>query len=180
MRHLQRISAHVALIIVLANPAAAQDSSAVSSRVRLLGLTLDHWNGGAGSALLRPTLRFTTYAGRGPGAELALVFFPDGISISPPAVMFGLQAGLAQPLSAGPATVLLKAGGAGLAIAGLFGDGLFKLVPGVQAGAGLLLPVDSKTSIRLDVTHHLYRAQGYGHRVWSFGFGLTGGLRRRP
>ena len=155
-------------------PALAQE--APTGRVRLVGLTFDHWRGASGPALLRPTVRFTSYARHGPGVELAVVTFPDGISISPPGVVVGLQAGLAQPVHAGPATLLLKAGGAGIAVAGLLPDSrLFRLFPGFQAGLGVLLPVDRKTTLRLDVTRHRYTDWG---ETWSFGFGFSGGLRR--
>jgi hypothetical protein len=171
---------HLALLLLSAGlvtlPA---DARAQEERVRLVGLTFDHWRGATGPALLRPTLRLTTYTGRGPGLDFALVIFPDGISIHPPAVVLGLQAGVAQPVPAGPATLLLKAGAAGIAAAGLLGDSrLFHLVPGVHAGLGLLVPVDSKSSLRFDVTRHLYDIPGHGRSFWSFGVGFAAGLRR--
>jgi hypothetical protein len=169
----------VLLTSALATAFNLADAQALPERTRLRGVTFDHWRGAAGPALLRPTLRFTTYTGRGPGADVALVIFPDGISIKPPILTIGLQAGLAQPLPVGPATLLLKAGGAGIATAGLLSDQrLLGLVPGVQAGLGLLIPVDRKSALRLDVTRHVYRTQSYGWRVWSFGVGFAAGLRR--
>lgn len=163
--------------LIAAAPAAAQDST---GRVRLVGLTLDHWRGASGPALLRPTVRFTRYGSRGPGVELAVVTFPDGISLVPPGVVFGLQAGLVQPLRAGPVTFLAKAGVASITLAGLLPDSrLVHLIPGAQAGLGVLLPLDRKSTIRLDLTRHVYRSSGYPHRVWSVGFGFAGGLIRR-
>ena len=168
---------HVALLVLCTNlamaPALAQGPG---ERVRLVGLTFDHWRGASGPALLRPTLRLTTYSRGGPGAEFALGTCPDGISIHPPGVVVGLQAGLAHPVHAGPVTFLLKAGGAGIAVAGILPDSrLFRLFPGLQAGLGLLLPVDRKTTLRLDVTRHRYSDWRGG---WSFGVGFSGGLRR--
>jgi hypothetical protein len=164
-------------MLLALRPAHAQ---AGQDRTRLGGLTFDHWRGASSpAALLRPTLRLTTYAGGGPGADFALVFFPDGISIMPPILRLGFQAGLVQPVSAGPATLLLKAGGAGIATAGILSDLRFlHLIPGVQAGVGLLIPVDRKSTLRLDITRHWYRTGSYGVSVWSFGFGFAGGLRR--
>jgi hypothetical protein len=166
--------------LALATGLTTAQAQTTPERTRLRGVTFDHWRGVAGPALLRPTFRLTTYRGRGPGADLALVFFPDGISIKPPVVTVGLQAGLAQPIVVGPAVLLLKAGGAGLASVGLLPDQrFFHLVPGVQVGMGLLLPVDNKSALRFDVTRHAYRTSFYRYRVWSFGVGFSGGLRRK-
>ena len=156
-------------------PAAAQGSPA---RTRLEGLTLDHWQGAAGPALFRPTLRLTRYTGGGPGPDFALVFFPDGFSLWPTVLRVGLQAGVAQPVALGPVTLLVKGGAAGIATASLMGgDGFFDLVPGAQGGIGLLIPVDRKSSLRLEVSRHIYRTDSYGGSVWSFGFGVSGGGR---
>jgi hypothetical protein len=150
-----------------------------AQRIKLVGLTFDHWRGASGPALLRPTLRFTTYSPRGPGAEFAAAVFPDGISIQPPALLLGLQAGLVQPITLGPVTFLPRAGGAALTALGLLADSeLIHVVPGIQAGLGVLIPVDRKSTLRLDVTRHVYESSYDGLGVWSFGFGVSGGLRR--
>jgi hypothetical protein len=157
-------------------PALAQSPP---QRVKLVGLTFDHWRGASGPALLRPTLRFTTYSPRRPGAEFAVVVFPDGISIQPPGVLLGLQGGLTQPIAVGPVTLLPRAGAAAITALGLLADGdLIRIVPGVQAGLGMLIPVDSKSCVRLDVTRHVYESSYGNFGVWSFGFGVSGGLRR--
>ena len=163
-----------ALAVLASTPAAAQ---ARTESVRLTGMTLDHWSG-AGQALLRPTLRLTKYSGRRPGADLAVAIFPDGISLNPPALVVGLQAGLAQPVPIGPGALLVKAGGAGIVAAGVQAEGgFFHLVPGIQAGLGALIPVDRKSTLRLDVTRHVYPSVGGSWALWSFGFGFAGGLR---
>ena len=169
------------LLLLLLGAALAVPASAQSSggRTRLVGLTLDHWRGSTGPALLRPTLRLTTYRTRGLGADFALTFFPDGFSLYPPLLTAAPQVGVALPLRAGPVTVLLKGGAAGIASAGLFGGGgVFRLIPGVQGGLGLFIPVDRKSIVRLDLTRHAYRSSGYSLGVWSVGFGVAGGLRR--
>jgi hypothetical protein len=157
------------------SPAVAQTPA---QRVKLIGLTFDHWSGASSPALLRPTLRFTTYSPRGPGAEFAAVVFPDGISIQPPALLLGLQGGVVQPITVGPVTFLPRAGGAALTLMGLLADKLIHIVPGVQAGLGVLIPVDRKSTLRLDVTRHVYHSSYDDIGVWSLGFGVTGGLRR--
>jgi hypothetical protein len=153
---------------------------APAQRVKLVSLTFDHWRGWAsGPWLLRPTLRLTRYSPRRPGVELAAVMFPDGISIYPPAVLLDLQAGLVQPVAAGPVTFLPRAGLAAVTAAGLLSDtDLIRIAPGIQAGLGILIPVDRKSALRLDVTRHLYDSPYERFGVWSFGFGVSGGLRR--
>ena len=167
------------LLLALASAFTQAHAQARPERTRLNGVTFDHWRGAMGPALLRSTLRLTTYAGRGPGADLALVVFPDGISIKPPILRVGLQAGLAQPVSVGPATLLPKAGVAAIVSAGLLSDNRFlQLLPGMQAGLGLLIPVDRKSALRLDVTRHRYRTSSFGQSVWSLGVGFAAGRRR--
>lgn len=174
MRHLRLPLLAVALT---AMPALAQTPT---QQVRLVGFTFDHWRGASGPALLRPTLRFTTYSPRSPGAEFAAVIFPDGISIQPPGVLLGLQGGLTQPIAAGPVTFLPRAGAAAITALGLLADGdLIRVVPGVQAGLGILVPVDRKSTVRLDVTRHAYKSSYGSVGVWSFGFGFSAGLRRQ-
>ena len=148
-------------------------------RVELVALTFDHWRGTSGPALLRPTLRFTMHSPRRPGAEFAVVVFPDGISIQPPGVLLGLQGGLTQPVAVGPVTMLPRAGATAITALGLLADGdLVRIVPGVQIGLGILVPVDRKSSVRLDVTRHGYASSSGNFGVWSIGFGVSGGLRR--
>jgi hypothetical protein len=167
----------VSALALLAATAAPAPAQARAESVRLTGMTLDHWSG-AGPALLRPTLRLTKYSGRRPGADLALAIFPDAISFHPPALVVGLQAGLAQPVAIGPGALLVKVGGAGIVAAGVQAEGaFFHLVPGIHAGLGALIPVDRKSTLRLDVTRHVYRAVGRSSVLWSFGFGFAGGLR---
>ena len=163
----------VLLLAVTSVPALAQ----TPQRVKLIALTFDHWQGAAGPALLRPTLRFTTYASRRSGGEFAVAIFPDGISIKPPGAVLGLQGGLTHPLAVGPVTLLPRAGAAAMTALGLLADNdLIRIIPGVQAGLGVLIPVDRKSCIRLDLTRHVYRSGSARVGVWSFGFGVSGGL----
>jgi hypothetical protein len=48
----------------------------------------------------------------------------------------------------------------------------------MQAGLGLLIPVDRKSALRLDVTRHRYRTSSFGQSVWSLGVGFAAGRRR--
>ena len=60
----------------------------------------------------------------------------------------------------------------------LSGSDLIRILPGGQAGLGMLIPVDLKSSVRLDVTRHVYRSSSGDSGVWSFGFGISGRPRR--
>jgi hypothetical protein len=172
---------HLPLLLLLpaltSVPALAQSPP---QRVKLVALTFDHWRGASGPALLRPTLRFTTYSARRPGAEFAAVIFPDAISIQPPGVVLGFQGGLTQPMAVGPVTFLPRAGAAAITSLGLLADGdLIRIIPGVQVGLGMLVPVDRKSTVRLDVTRHVYKGSYNNFSVWSFGFGVSGGVGRK-
>jgi hypothetical protein len=170
----------LALVSILAALAAFPVAAQVPvESMRLTGMTMDYWRG-AGPALLRPTLRLTTHPGRGLGTDFALTIFPDAISIAPPAVALGLQAAVAHPVPLGSAVLLPKAGAAGIVATGVHDHGAFLgLVPGLQAGLGLLVPLDRKSALRLDLTRHVYWSNGYSYPVWSLGFGFAGGLRRK-
>lgn len=167
------------LALVLALPSVPALAQGPPPRIKLVGFTFDHWRGASGPALLRPTLRLTTYTPGRPGIELAAVIFPDGISIQPPAVALGLQVGLTQAVGVGPVTLLPRAGAAAITTVGLLsGSDLIRILPGGQAGLGMLIPVDLKSSVRLDVTRHVYRSSSGDSGVWSFGFGISGRPRR--
>ncbi len=140
--------------------------------LRLRGITFDHWDA-VGSALLRPTLRATNLAGGRIGPDFALTLFPDGISLRPPILTAGIQAGAALRVAAGPASLLLKGGGAGIVSAGLTGDRLVHLIPGLHWGLSLLLPLDAKSQVHVDFTRHLYVREGLNTGMWSIGFGFA-------
>jgi hypothetical protein len=162
------------LLPLLALPLAAQKPV---GPLRLRGITFDHWDGAGGAAFLRPTLRATNLT-RGPlGSDFALVVFPDGISFRPPIVTVGLQAGLAYRIAVGPVSLLPRGGGAAIVVAGVGGEQMLHIVPGVQWGLGLLVPVDAKSLVRADVTRHLYVSDGRRVGFWSVGFGFAAPLR---
>lgn len=148
---------------------AAQEKPAT---LRLRGITFDHWDA-FGSALLRPTLRATNLAGGRIGPDFALTLFPDGISFRPLHLTAGIQAGAALRVVAGPASLLLKGGGAGIVAAGVAGDRLLHVIPGLHWGLGLLLPIDAKSQVRVDLTRHLYVRERRGTSLWSIGFGFA-------
>jgi hypothetical protein len=160
------------LLSIVAAPAAAQDQPRPAGTA---GMTLDHWEGAGGPARFRPTLRATKLPRGRPGLDLALTIFPDGISIFPPILIVGLQGGLAQRVPLGKMSLLVKGGMAAIVAGGLaMQDPFVYVVPGVQAGLGLLVPMDRRSSIRLDLTRHIYHSRYDNTQVWSFGFGVSG------
>lgn len=171
MRSLLRLSV---LLPLLTAPVAAQDSA---ESLRLRGVTLDHWGPGVGTALLRPTFRTTKLTRGRVGSDFALVMFPDAISLRPLFIAAGLQASLAYRLVPGPASLLLKGGGAGIAAVG--GGLMPNIVPGVHFGLGLLVPLDALSLIRADLTRHLYTTNGRTMGLWSFGIGFAA-ARKKP
>jgi hypothetical protein len=159
-----------ALLPLLTVPLAAQEPT---GSLRLRGITFDHWDGAGGAALLRPTLRATNLI-RGPlGSDFALVMFPDGISLRPPVVTVGLQAGLARRVAVGPVSLLPRGGGAAIIVSGAGREQMLHVIPGVQWGLGLLVPVDAKSLVRFDLTRHLYTSNGFTVGFWSVGFGFA-------
>jgi len=164
------------LLPLLITPLAAQQPA---GPLRLRGITFDHWDGAGGAAFLRPTLRATNLT-RGPlGSDFALVMFPDGISFRPPVITVGLQAGLAYRIGVGPVSLLPRVGGAAIVVAGVGGEQLLHVVPGVQWGLGLLVPVDAKSLVRVDLTRHLYTSDGRTAGFWSVGFGFAAPRKQR-
>jgi hypothetical protein len=167
VRSLRGLAVHLAFLTA---PLAAQEPD---GPLRLRGVTFDHWDGAGGPAILKPTLRATSLTRGSLGSDFALVFFPDGISFRPPIVTAGLQAGLAYRIPAGPASLLLKGGGAAIVVAGVGGEQLLHIVPGVHWGLGLLIPLDAKSLLRADLTRHLYTSDGRTVGFWSVGFGFV-------
>jgi hypothetical protein len=175
MRSLCRLAV---LLSLLTAPLAAQEPA---GPLRLRGITFDHWDGGA-QALFNPTLRANNLTRGRLGSDFALVFFSDGISFWPPVLTAGLQAGLAYRIPAGPASLLLKGGGAAIVVASVGGEQMLHIIPGVHWGLGFLLPLDAKSLIRADLTRHLYTRDSRSLGLWSFGVGFAapvGGSRYR-
>jgi hypothetical protein len=167
VRTLRRLAA---LLPLLAAPLAAQEPA---GPLRLRGITFDHWDGAGGPAFLRPTLRATNLVHGPLGSDFALVIFPDGISFRPPALTVGLQAGLAYRIAVGPVSLLPRGGGAAIVLAQGGGDQLLHVIPGVQWGLGLLVPLDAKSLVRVDLTRHRYISDGRSVGFWSVGFGFA-------
>lgn len=101
------------------------------------------------------------------GPEIGVSLFPQALLSR--ALILAPDFGAAYNLPLPPTTLLLKAGGS--AVAGLAGDVLF--IPGFHLGAGLVVRIDSRTGVRLDVIRHTYLAFGESAPIWSVGLGFT-------
>jgi hypothetical protein len=62
-------------------------------------------------------------------------------------------------------------------VAGVGGEQLLHIVPGVQWGVGLLIPLDAKAQLRADLTRHLYVSNSHSVGFWSVGIGFVAPLR---
>jgi len=164
MRRRHRIVPALFLFLVTAIP------SSLTAQARtglLLGGTFDAYGFGEGLGAFVPTFRVTHLAGTGPGVDAALGVLPHGLSEG--TLVMALDAGLAQGLGLGPATLLLKAGVSNLLAVGQTSF----LFPGLQGGAGLILPVDRRGGLRMELTRHWYLAHGTVAPLWSAGLGFV-------
>jgi hypothetical protein len=79
-----------------------------------------------------------------------------------------VDAGIARALPVGPATLLLKGGVGNFLAVG----SQMELYPGVQGGLAVILPLQKRARVRLDLTRHYY----FGDEplaLWGLGLGLA-------
>jgi hypothetical protein len=103
--------------------------------------------------------------------EVTVALFPQALLA--PALVLAPDFGAAYNISVPYATLLLKAGGSGIAAVGRTAQ----FIPGAHLGAGFVLRIDDRTGIRLDAARHFYISNQEVEPVWSIGIGLSG-LRR--
>jgi hypothetical protein len=159
----------LAVASLLVSPLAAQESP---KPLRLTGVTFDFWEGEVGPALIRPTIRATHFYNM-LGPDFSLTLFPDGILFYPPLVTANLQAGPVLRLPLGPVSFLIEGGGAALMRVGVGGEQLMYIDPGVYYGVGLVLPLEARARVRLDLSRHVYRADAHTRSSWSIGVGIV-------
>jgi hypothetical protein len=103
----------------------------------------------------------------GVGLDFGLGLVPQELRSN--VVLMGLDVGLAGARRVGSATVLLK-GGVSSFISFLAENELY---PGLQAGIALLVPLERRCALRLDLARHVYFPQGGTFQLWSLGIGLA-------
>jgi hypothetical protein len=155
------------LIAVLATATLLTGGAAESwAQSRLVGPSVERFSEGRAS-FVTIGLRRTDLTRSGSGVDLAVGLVPKALSAR--MLLLQVDAGFAQALPAGPATVLLKGGMSNFLALGAQTE----LYPGVQAGFAVVLPLQRRLRLRLDLTRHFYFPQGGRLELWSVGIGLA-------
>jgi hypothetical protein len=110
--------------------------------------------------------RRTELRGSGRGVDAVIGVVPSAL-LALSLVVQG-DVALVQAVRAGPVTVLLK-GGVSTFVAL---ERALEFYPGLQAGLALLVPIEARLALRVDITRHLYRTPEEPYRFWSLGLSL--------
>jgi hypothetical protein len=140
---------------------------------RIVGPSVERFSDGDAS-FVTLGLRRTDLARSGSGLDVALGLVPKELFSS--ILLLQVDAGFARALPVGPATVLLKGGIGNFLALGAENE----LYPGVQAGVAVVIPIDRRSGLRVDLARHLYFPQGGQIALWSLGFSLAVLPPRRP
>ena len=159
-----RLSPRSALLSCLLLAALADGVSAQSSVLE--GGSFERVLGLAGHAAA-VTYRRTEVSRGGLGLDLGVGIFPAALAAR--AVLLQFDAGFAQALAIGPATLVLKAGAGSLLKLGQSAQ----VIPGLQAGVAAIIPLERCCSLRVDLTRRLLFPDGGPVGQWSIGVGLT-------
>ncbi len=139
---------------------------AAAAQSRFVGLSVDRYYPEYG-AFFALTYRQTDIGRYGGGLDLGVGLVPSALLAH--ALLTTLDLGVAKSVPAGPATVLLRAGSSNVVGAA---EG-FLLYPGVQLGGGILVAVDPRSYLRLDLSRHVYYMGGESTAMWSLGLGVA-------
>jgi hypothetical protein len=134
---------------------------------RIFGPSVERFSDRDGGRFVTIGLRRTDLARSGSGLDVAVGLVP--VALAERTLLLQVDAGFAQALPVGPATVLLKGGIGNFVALGAETE----LYPGVQAGVAVVIPVDRRGGLRLDLARHLYFPQGGHIALWSLGFSLA-------
>jgi hypothetical protein len=118
--------------------------------------------------------RASQYRARGPGIDLGVGVFPRYLASR--LLALTLDAGLAQGTRLGTSLLFLRGGGGALVLAGQEYGGI---APALQAGVALVVPLDRRTALRLDLGQHWYFIDSEAERGWSVGIGFAVLPKRR-
>ena len=137
-----------------------------------MGMSMDRFSNGVGPdapGLMAMSYRFSQLQPGRVGFELGVALFPQGLPVGVLALAPDL--GAAYNISIPGGSVLLKAGGSAAMLMGLPG---LAVLPGFHAGGTLLLKVNGRSAVRVDVVRHYYRAdEGELEPLWSVGLGFA-------
>ena len=129
---------------------------------------------GLGGQPVAFTYRRTEVSRGGLGLDLGVGIFPAALAAR--AVLLQFDAGFAQALAIGPATLVLKAGAGSLLNLGQSAQ----VIPGLQAGVAAIIPLERRCALRLDLTRRQLFPDGEPVALWSLGVGLTVRSAGRP
>ncbi len=120
------------------------------------------------------TYRRTEASRHGLGIDLGIGIFPAALAGR--VLRLQVDAGIAHTQMAGPAALVLKAGvGSRLDVIAAA-----EFLPGLQAGIAVILPLERRCGLRVDLTRRLLFPDGGVVSQWSLGVGLTILPSRRP
>jgi hypothetical protein len=112
--------------------------------------------------------RATQYRPRGPGLDLGVGIMTRWLASGVLAGM--LDIGAAQATTMGSSLLFLRGGAGALVLAG---EGYGGLLPALQAGLALVIPLDSRAALRLDLGEHFYLIDRELEPRWSAGIGFA-------
>jgi hypothetical protein len=133
---------------------------------RIVGPSVERFSEGEGN-FVTFGLRRTDLARSGNGVDVAVGLVPRALAAR--VLLLQVDAGFAQALPVGPATVLLKGGMGNFLALGAQTE----LYPGVQAGLAVVLPLQRRLRLRVDLTRHYYFPQDGRLGLWSLSVGLA-------
>lgn len=145
-------------------PLAAQGGLGVGP---IAGASFDRVDDGAGSDIAF-SYRRSRLTGRGPAEDIAVRLFPRALAVG--VVVVGADVGVMQAIALGPVALLLRGGASSIIGLSMHGS---VFAPGMQAGLGLLLRLDRRTAVRLDVSRHRFYSDEIITRAWSIGIGFA-------
>lgn len=158
----------VLLLVMLDSIAPA---TAPAQAARLTGVSIERFSGyGRFTAV---NFRRTDLGPSRVGLDVAIGLVPDYLRDR--TLVADLDAGLACVAPVGPVVLLIKGGPASLVAVGEVSKFYF----GLQGGAAVVVPLERRSNLRLDVSRRIYFAPAESTvRMWSVGIGFTVGLLR--
>jgi hypothetical protein len=137
-----------------------------------MGVSMDRFSSGVGPdapGLMAMSYRFSQLQPGRVGLELGVALFPQALPVGTLALAPDLGAAYNVPIPGG--SVLLKGGGSAVMLMGMPGAAI---LPGFHVGGALLLKVNGRSAVRVDVLRHYYRADGGElEPLWSVGLGFA-------
>ncbi len=133
---------------------------------RIVGPSVQRFSEGD-SRFVTAGVRWSALSRRGTGVDAVMALVPE--AVGPLGVTLQLDVGFAQALRVAPATLMLEGGVSNFLVAGSNNV----LLPGVQAGIAVILPLQRRCGLRLDAGRHYYFPQEGSFGLGSVGIGLA-------